>query len=781
MPEQGNPQLPTVADVIALSVDSVVGGASPKPMVPGIDADTGEVIDANGHRISAQRIDDLSADLTAAVDHVEADLLPQAAALAVPRWAVDGAASAFRTAAYAFIKSLGGLVPPAGWDPVANPLSVRRVKNGGTGGASLLNVYAGETWVLKLPSAPASSGVLITLEPQSGSGWVGYAVIDRTAIADGSDVAGNVGLRHEQVLSGGVLTTADGLATVRATALDARVVDVTREAVNLLSDPAARQYAARGSWPGPDGSTRARWDQPGNVTFLTETNPHVAGGAVWSLNAGQTYTGPRRWLDEAGLRPGQVTSAALLMSADSGSWACRIIYYDAAGAVLTSTEGPQAAYAGALSAQSVARVTIPAGAVSYSVVVWRKSGTGTPKVYWAGLAEGPVAPTPVTRPPDDVAPPQTASIVSGQTSTFGLGALTLWRVTLARFLRYAMGAAVRVREADVGPVTLRITAVGDSLYNYKHVGGAIRECLRLVLGPELAAGWVSLHSAQQPAPGVATVTVGAGWTEVDDATWDASTGTPVGVAITHLEGSAGAGPITVTATGRIIKIHYPAKAGGGTFTYSIDGAPAVAVNTDNAGPLAAGIVTVDTGSIAQRTVVLTPTAGTVQLPGVNFDVPDGTQGWILHQANKGGSRSIHWTDIVPSSVWTPWFQDLKPQLVLQSQGANNLSLTDHATYTPLMVDRVRAAVPGVSLVHRVIGGHQSLTFEDRRTFDRQMGVKKRVAILDTNPLFADKALAVAAGAYPQVSDIHLNLFGGVADTVELFRLLGLPAPWVWPA
>jgi len=160
---------------------------------------------------------------------------------------------------------------------------------------------------------------------------------------------------------------------------------------------------------------------------------------------------------------------------------------------------------------------------------------------------------------------------------------------------------------------------------------------------------------------------------------------------------------TVTSKATNFAIHYKRQAGGGTFTWSIDGGAATAVDTSAGTAGTFGVATTTTASLAAHTLVISITdAGTagVTFGGVDMQVP--AAGVRVHETGVGGTRTAHW--VAPTSAgWVSDLTALAPDLVVISLGGVNDKGQDvpTATYAANLATlraRVRAALPDADIV-----------------------------------------------------------------------------------
>ena len=374
MPEQGNPQLPTVEDATVLSVNSVVGGASPKPMVPGIDADTGEVIDANGHRISAVHLDELAGQLADGVADVEA-ARDQAASLlnGVRDWtAPDAVADGVGATARASILSMIGV------EGVAAPadLDVIRVANG-----VLVNDVP--TWQVRtrVPGqTPLWAGYETTVDPGPGPVVVTLqsagtprltAVVDfYAALAPGARVDGTVGVDVARVFDES-LDLRGAREAARRAALEARVDGLDRGGPTELWLAIGQSNTEQGHGAHsvdvvlPEGALQV-WDGAQAVDVVQASGSPLD-GTMWVEYARRRHA---RTGATTLVVPEAIGATALVPAADSGNG-----YWG---------EGPDTLYDAAVASAQAARAWLDAQGRLYALAVYWGQGERDAASYHQG-------------------------------------------------------------------------------------------------------------------------------------------------------------------------------------------------------------------------------------------------------------------------------------------------------------------------------------------------------------------------------------------------------------
>lgn len=113
-------------------------------------------------------------------------------------------------------------------------------------------------------------------------------------------------------------------------------------------------------------------------------------------------------------------------------------------------------------------------------------------------------------------------------------------------------------------------------------------------------------------------------------------------------------------------ILYRIMTGGGTFSYSVDGAPAVNVDTSVGTNDTLGTVTIPSGS----SLVVTHVSGTSWLTGVRLDSISGKGFAIMHAGNGGSTIAQH--DNASAASWQKKLEVLDPDVILISLGGNDV-------------------------------------------------------------------------------------------------------------
>lgn len=127
---------------------------------------------------------------------------------------------------------------------------------------------------------------------------------------------------------------------------------------------------------------------------------------------------------------------------------------------------------------------------------------------------------------------------------------------------------------------------------------------------------------------------------------DSTTASNWGICGTRADAGSGAiYTITPVAKYRFdsFQLWYNKTSGGGSFTYNIDGAGAVTVNTSAISD-SLGTLTINTGlaSSGTHTIVLTVTSGSVRFYGIDF-YNKAQSGFVVHILQSGGSKASQWS------------------------------------------------------------------------------------------------------------------------------------------
>lgn len=235
-----------------------------------------------------------------------------------------------------------------------------------------------------------------------------HTAISTGAAANASTINGPLGeLDAAMGDVSGLTTTATDLAaavneldadvsglTTSVNDLETDVLNLQESApVNLMWDPFNQYYDDIAGTGDNSWNDRTRWSNVGGTVSMDDSdasNPY--GLPTLKGTSSTTRINRRIYLDETGLVPGDVVSAAVLANAASGSYFCRITFRDAGAVSLGTETGSTVALTGTTTRIFIEGATIPASTESIDVGLWYTSGTNAEKsIYAMWLNPGPLA------------------------------------------------------------------------------------------------------------------------------------------------------------------------------------------------------------------------------------------------------------------------------------------------------------------------------------------------------------------------------------------------------
>jgi lysophospholipase L1-like esterase len=251
-----------------------------------------------------------------------------------------------------------------------------------------------------------------------------------------------------------------------------------------------------------------------------------------------------------------------------------------------------------------------------------------------------------------------------------------------------------------------IVVLGDSWVN-NTTAGTIANDLKARFG-DAGVGWIdAVNYSDIQLPGVTVSRLGT-WVDVT------KTSAAVGVDLSHTTSLdvATPGSYSIAATANTFKIHYLKQAGGGTFTWSIDGGAATSVNTSNATTVFA-TTTISSLTSESHTLAITVTvAGTAGVTIMGVDAQRTQNGVRVHLLRSSGSETATWTQ-VNATIWEAGITALAPNLVGIMLGMNdcnhNVVPATYKSNLSTLATRALVAMPyaGVMLVGQGDAGFAS--------------------------------------------------------------------------
>ena len=665
-----------------------------------------------------------------------------------PAWIADGAVpSELYDLAVATVPDLAGLAPPDGWD---GDLALTRIDIGADGGGSWLLLFAdggGNAFRLVSAARPAS-GVGLPVEDLSGDGWAGEVVTRFHAGDRARSVAGSVPVNVARASGSDTATGQTAKVAALRSEVDQIEGQVPSLAPGLGVDPFNAVLQVGGSYPAPAVEERVRWIKPGDLQVGPEG---VYGLPTWQLKPGKTYGGRVYYLDEIGKAPGDVVSAANVVTTDpSKTFGIRVagVNWDpAAGAYVIvggALAGPTAT-PGATPTRVVAEgFVVPPGVEAVAVYPFVSGGSPTPVVvHWDDLAGGPTAPAPVRRPPDArLVAPETAGLVPATEETVNPSTMArLWGL---------YGAA-----ATGTAVSPTVVAFSDSIWADAYGGPGVPE-LERVYGPRVCTGWVAAAVSQQSSTGGLSA-FDAGWTERNEDTYDADGVVPVGLTFSAMRSATVGAAGTISGDGDRVVLQYQAQDGMGSFRWRVDGGAWSVADCDNNGALAAGRAVASGLAYGPHAVDVEVVSGEVAIGGAVFTRDASVPGLRVHHACNPGSALRHHV-VLDADVWAAFAADLGPvHAVCVNLGINDVidgRVAEGVAAAPQLVARVRQAFPGADLAAWALGGHNTKDSSAVRRTWRRLAVEEGFCVWDESLWVRDLGRAVAAGFKISLNNIH---------------------------
>jgi hypothetical protein len=621
-----------------------------------------------------------------------------------------------------------------------------------------------------------------------------YSVVLQYNVLTGT---GNVDTYAWYVQRGATLTTALTAPNSRQdgpTAL--RKLDILSQApLSVGIDP----YGIFALGPGETlGDGRTRWYAGvtnWSVVASDANNPYVAIGGRTARAASTTTGGRIYYMDECGLKPGDVISAAIYGYVPTTKTQIRLAFtfFNSIGGNLGVGGSTSSIYAGAdvNMLVTVVNATIPPATSYFYVFFNLLTGTGNVDVYaWHVLKAGGVPVSMTTIPVIaqgqlainqlQVAagayanlPARLTAIEAGVPSpypatslSYGVHLLHDWQAQLAKIL-----------SADTTSQAV-VALLGDSWTNTDYrLAGRLRALAQADYG-NAGVGWVS---ATDPT----TVAVPTGVTKVQAGTWTNRdhTTTPRGRGIDLCEAlstddSAPVGSVAITATFTDAAIHYLKQVDGATFRWQVDSDGWNAVDSA-AGADAYTVIAITGKSNASHTLTIEVvdassaghTAGLV-LFGVDCKITG--NGVRVHKLGVSGATSNQWATPPDAVLWAAGLTALAPNLAIICLGTNDdsgdVAPATFRTRIEVLATAVRAALPSCDILYLSPAANGLETANGMAAYVtvlRASALANSYAMFDAYLLLPDYTTANARGLYDNTS--HINALGGRVIIGRMYR------------
>ncbi len=156
---------------------------------------------------------------------------------------------------------------------------------------------------------------------------------------------------------------------------------------NAVFDPFNRTIQLGHNFDG-----RTRWNNEAGLSIVDDaTNPFGSGKTLRLLGAGGGVGGKLIYLDEAGLRAGDVVRATIYAKAASGGYTVNLRPFDAANVATAAAVQTSVTMAGATQVMTTPTLTIPAATTYLIAYMSRDTGTADLDVYGMSVSRGDYA------------------------------------------------------------------------------------------------------------------------------------------------------------------------------------------------------------------------------------------------------------------------------------------------------------------------------------------------------------------------------------------------------
>lgn len=254
-----------------------------------------------------------------------------------------------------------------------------------------------------------------------------------------------------------------------------------------------------------------------------------------------------------------------------------------------------------------------------------------------------------------------------------------------------------VAALDGGSLTTRASVVmlGDSWIGQNMITSPVRERLQRQFG-NAGFGFVSFNTSAVVAGNGAqyhyTLSVPVDWSV------GVSSATPGPDTSAVVSATAGSTITLVAKDVTQLRLMFQRQAGGGVFSWSVDGGVPVEVDTST-GPAGPDLVAIPGLAAGQHTLLATVVSGAVTLCGAILD--KGASGVQVHRVGLSGSNTGVWTR-ADATKWAAAIALLNPSVITITLGVNDSGSTINATAAAAnistLVDRIRAVLPLTDIV-----------------------------------------------------------------------------------
>jgi len=246
-------------------------------------------------------------------------------------------------------------------------------------------------------------------------------------------------------------------------------------------------------------------------------------------------------------------------------------------------------------------------------------------------------------------------------------------------------------------------------------------------------------------------------------TWVDNNPSTLGASISTASSSTINSYITYVGYATTIVIHWVRKAGGGDFTYAIDGGATTTINTDGASGLQ--FTTISGLTDGQHTIVLNVTvagASGVEIAGIELKRTQ--NGVITNNLGLSGSSSTDWASVNATDFQSAITQ-LSPDLVTIMLGVNDAgaatTTSQYITNLTTLIGLIRASMPLVDICITSpsdIGTSTTYPISDYVTASKLYAIENNYSFIDNYSIIGDYTSANTRGEYANTS--HPNSIGG---------------------
>jgi hypothetical protein len=548
---------------------------------------------------------------------------------------------------------------------------------------------------------------------------------------------------------------------------------------NLAFDPFCLYYDPPSGTP--DG--RTRWYNAANFSLITPDANNPFGFRTLRLAAAATAGGRGFWLDEMGLKVGDVISVALLARPQAGvTFNLARTWRTAAGGNLGAASVASFTGADVTTLFVAENITIDQATTAYlDFYLSAKATSGYIDIYGWYIVRG-------AKMPANISPlslnngyyaVKTLEAARGSKASLDerldvalnedgtlkdLATVTLYSASAIaygkQFLRSWLAKLAKIRYGDTAQAVIAV--LGDSWVDGAHrLTNPLATWLQAEYG-DAGAGFVSAIAARVAPTGV-TRTIAGTWTDRDHTTTPVGKGPDCGDS--NSTDTATPASLVITDTWTDATIHWLQQVNGGSFRYKIDSGGWMTVAT--AGASDASMATVITGQ-TNASHVLTievSVAGSAGVTLFGVDLKNAQSGVRVHKLGQSGAAASSYTAL-NATMFQNAITALAPDCVAIVLGTNddsgNVVPATFQTQMETIATRIRTALPYCDILYLAPAGNGlvagTYTIADYIPVLRNSAVTNAYAMHDSYLLVGPYAAANARGLYEDTA--HINARGG---------------------